>query len=168
MQPQPPPQQQLHQQMQQQQLQSDLLTSPSFTVNAFKQYSAAGNVPPPTMKNPNSAFPSASSSTSTLFAPHTQKFGSDILNYNNSNNAFSGNLNTMAYSLSQMDTGGGGGSNAAYGQSIMGKRKASPADLPDLPAYLQAKTTVAAIMRDFTDNKIHFFGKDGHVIAMAE
>ena len=48
------------------------------------------------------------------------------------------------------------------------KQPPVPMDLPDLPEYLQAKTGVAALMRDFTDNKIHFVGIDGHAIVMAE
>lgn len=48
------------------------------------------------------------------------------------------------------------------------RKKIAPTDLPDLPLYLQAKAELSSIMRDFTDNKIHFIGLDGHVIAMAE
>lgn len=52
--------------------------------------------------------------------------------------------------------------------AVPAPRKIAPTDLPDLPEYLQAKATLATIMRDFTDNKIHFVGLDNHVIAMAE
>ena len=48
------------------------------------------------------------------------------------------------------------------------QRRPDPTDLPDLPKYLAAKADLSAIMRDFTDNKIHFVGVDNHVIAMAE
>lgn len=48
------------------------------------------------------------------------------------------------------------------------QRRPDPADLPDLPKYLAAKADLSAVMRDFTDNKIHFVGVDNHVIAMAE
>jgi hypothetical protein len=48
------------------------------------------------------------------------------------------------------------------------RKKVSPTDLPDLPEYLQAKANLSSVMREFTDNKIHFIGLDNHVIAMAE
>jgi hypothetical protein len=47
-------------------------------------------------------------------------------------------------------------------------KKVAVSDLPDLPEYLAEKTKVAAIMRDFTDNKVQFRARDGHLIGMTE
>lgn len=81
--------------------------------------------------------------------------------------------NASVHSASSASTGVPGYSyeDACFsGQSagVPAPRKIAPTDLPDLPEYLQAKATLATIMRDFTDNKIHFVGLDNHVIAMAE
>ena len=65
--------------------------------------------------------------------------------------------------------GGMGGYYSVKSEPLtMEKKKVSPTDLPELPLYLNAKAQLSAIMRDFTDNKIHFVGLDDHVIAMAE
>eukprot|EP01032_Pedospumella_encystans_P012214 gene12214-14146_t len=42
------------------------------------------------------------------------------------------------------------------------------ADAPDLLKYRADKAELSAIMRDFTNNKIHFVGIDDHTIVMAE
>ena len=41
-------------------------------------------------------------------------------------------------------------------------------DAPDLLKYCADKAELAAIMRDFTNNKIHFVGIDDHTIVMPE
>ena len=41
-------------------------------------------------------------------------------------------------------------------------------DAPDLLKYRAGKAELAAIMRDFTNNKIHFVGIDDHRIVMPE
>lgn len=65
--------------------------------------------------------------------------------------------------------GGMGGFYSVKNEPLTSERKkVSPTDLPELPLYLNAKAQLSAIMRDFTDNKIHFVGLDDHVIAMAE
>ena len=67
---------------------------------------------------------------------------------------------------------GGSNSSGSAGYPVKveppSSKKIAPTDLPDLPRYLQAKATLSTIMRDFTDNKVHFVGLDGHVISMAE
>ncbi len=70
---------------------------------------------------------------------------------------------------SGVEGGAGGYFSARVSEPLSTERKKiSPTDLPDLPLYLQAKAELSSIMRDFTDNKIHFIGLDNHVIAMAE
>jgi hypothetical protein len=73
---------------------------------------------------------------------------------------------TVSYAV---EGGAGGYFSARVSEPLTTERKKiSPTDLPDLPLYLQAKAELSSIMRDFTDNKIHFVGLDNHVIAMAE